>query len=430
MSIPPQEGQPQEGSVEYGPRVLFIDMNSFFASVEQQENPELRGKPIIVAPMIADTTCAIAASYEAKAFGIKTGTMVRDAKRMCPGLVVVSGHPHRYVAYHDEIVEVLNHYFVTIHVLSVDEMACVLSPRQIQRGDFHLLVQTIKNHIKKKLGGCMRCSVGIAPNIFLAKLAADFKKPDAHTFFLQNYQEKLFELELRDLPGIGQNMERHCALYNVNSVRELWNSPIEKLRNIWGGVVGDRWYYMLRGSLESDYGNIGSDIKKSVSHSHVLAPELRTLKGAKDIMLLLSSKALKRLRSYGQSARVASLSVSYRHKKDYADRLKWHGDISIHTHANDDMIWLSALEKECKKMPEFPGYVPCKCSVYFLDLAQDEERQLSLFDDREEYTKLFHLIDSINERYGHTVDVARVYSMKNAKKHAPFRISFGKPGEG
>src|SRR5438270_7295865 len=104
-------------------RHLFIDMNSFFASVEQQERAELRGRPVIVVPMDVDSTCAIAASYEAKAFGVKTLTGVGEAKRRCPGLQVVQARPELYQQYHRRIVDVLNRHFVGLQVLSVDEMA-------------------------------------------------------------------------------------------------------------------------------------------------------------------------------------------------------------------------------------------------------------------------------------------------------------------
>ena len=84
---------------------LFVDLNSYFASVEQQDRPELRGKPVGVVPMMADTTCCIAASYEAKAFGVKTGTIVADARRMCPDIVLVEARHELYVDYHHRIVE-------------------------------------------------------------------------------------------------------------------------------------------------------------------------------------------------------------------------------------------------------------------------------------------------------------------------------------
>ncbi|HLI49768.1 MAG TPA: hypothetical protein VKV18_13920, partial [Chthonomonas sp.] len=105
-------------------RRFFLDMNAFFASVEQQENAALRGKPVIVVPLKVPTTCAIAASYEAKAFGIRTGTSVRTARRLCPELVVIEARPLLYVQYHRALCELLQAYFVSVQVLSIDEMVC------------------------------------------------------------------------------------------------------------------------------------------------------------------------------------------------------------------------------------------------------------------------------------------------------------------
>src|ERR1039458_4079224 len=111
QSLEPEAARPSEqpkDRPEDGPRLnwLFVDMNSYFASVEQDARPELRGQPVAIVPMMADTTCCLAASYEAKAFGVKTGTMVADAKRMCSGLVLVEARHEIYVEYHHRIVEI------------------------------------------------------------------------------------------------------------------------------------------------------------------------------------------------------------------------------------------------------------------------------------------------------------------------------------
>src|ERR1700723_838578 len=107
-------------------RWLYVDFNSYFASVEQQMRPELRGKPIAVVPVETDSTCAIAASYEAKAFGVKTGTMIYAAKKMCPGLIcVMAGHEH-YVEFHERILDEIDHLIPVTAVCSIDEMACSL----------------------------------------------------------------------------------------------------------------------------------------------------------------------------------------------------------------------------------------------------------------------------------------------------------------
>ncbi len=104
---------------------LFVDMNSYFASVEQDTRPELRGRPVAIVPMMADTTCCLAASYEAKAFGVKTGISVADAKQLCPGLVLVEARHELYVQYHHRIIEAVESCLPVTAVLSVDEMACI-----------------------------------------------------------------------------------------------------------------------------------------------------------------------------------------------------------------------------------------------------------------------------------------------------------------
>src|ERR1700693_1845085 len=108
---------------------LFVDLNSYFASVEQQDRPELRGRPVGVVPMLADTTVLIAASYEAKAFGVRTGTNVGDAKRMCPGIELVEARHELYVEYHHKVVEAVESCLPVPAVCSIDEMACRLMGR-------------------------------------------------------------------------------------------------------------------------------------------------------------------------------------------------------------------------------------------------------------------------------------------------------------
>src|SRR5208283_4193392 len=111
-------------------RWLVADLNSYFASCEQQEDPRLRGKPVAVAPLIADTTCAIAASYAAKAYGVKTGTKIGEAKRMCPDLIVVQSRPKLYVEYHHRILDAIEACIPIEHVMSIDEVACTLDRSQ------------------------------------------------------------------------------------------------------------------------------------------------------------------------------------------------------------------------------------------------------------------------------------------------------------
>ena len=142
---------------------LYVDFNSYFASVEQLLRPELRGKSIAVLPVVAETTCCIAASYEAKAFGVKTGTRVSDARKMCPEIILVESRPAMYIEYHHKLIEVVESCTHVENVLSIDEMVCKLTGSQRQKDNALALAQRIKKSIAKKIGPEIRCSIGIAP---------------------------------------------------------------------------------------------------------------------------------------------------------------------------------------------------------------------------------------------------------------------------
>jgi len=187
---------------------MVVDFNSYFASVEQQEQPALRGRPVAVVPMMADTTCAIAASYEAKRFGVKTGTLVREAKRLSRDLVLVEARHELYVRYHHELIKAVDSCMHVEKVLSIDEMLCPLTGRWRERDEAIALAHCIKRVIATQVGECLCCSIGIAPNPFLAKTASDMQKPDSLVVIAKNdLPHILHGLKLRDLCGIGGAME-------------------------------------------------------------------------------------------------------------------------------------------------------------------------------------------------------------------------------
>jgi hypothetical protein len=157
---------------------LFLDLNAFFASCEQQDNPALRGKPIIVVQTLTDSACAIAASYAAKAFGIKTGTLVRDARRLCPSVIPVQARHQLYTAYHERILKAVDTCLPIDKVCSIDEVACRLMGTERQVPVARELALKAKNALRVQVGECLTCSIGIAPNVFLAKVGSDMQKPD------------------------------------------------------------------------------------------------------------------------------------------------------------------------------------------------------------------------------------------------------------
>jgi len=176
-------------------RWLYVDFNSYFASVEQQLRPELRGKPVAVVPVETDSTCAIAASYEAKAFGVKTGTLIYEAKRLCPGLVCVLARHECYVEFHRRLIGEIEQHIPVTAVCSIDEVACRLMDNEISVERSTEIAQSIKSGIAKNVGPYLRCSIGIAPNRYLAKVGTELQKPDGLGAACGGFAAEAFQAE-------------------------------------------------------------------------------------------------------------------------------------------------------------------------------------------------------------------------------------------
>ena len=146
-------------------RTLAVDFNSFFASCEQQENPKLRGKPIGVVPVMADSSCCIAASYSAKSKGVKTGTRVTDAKLLCPGIELVEARPSLYISYHRRLLEIIESCIHVTEIRSIDEVECDLTGTFAPREKALVVARQIKAKVHKQVGPCMTSSIGIAPGM-------------------------------------------------------------------------------------------------------------------------------------------------------------------------------------------------------------------------------------------------------------------------
>lgn len=285
---------------------LFLDLNSYFASVEQQERPELRGRPMAVVPVLSDSSCAIAASYEAKAFGITTGTRIYEAKRLCPDLRLVPARHDLYVDYHHRILEAIDRHIPVTKAHSVDEVACRLMGNECAPAPARALAQAVKDGIQSQVGACLRSSVGLAPNRYLAKVGTELEKPDGLvTLTAADLPYRLYELSLRDLPGIGGRMEPRLHAAGITTVRDLMAREPKELRAVWGNVMGERLYYWLRGA---DF-DLPDNARRSVGHSRVLAPDMRAPAQARLVARRLMAKAAGRLRHMGLAATGLLLSA-------------------------------------------------------------------------------------------------------------------------
>ncbi len=316
-------------------RWLFLDLNSYFASVEQQLDPALRGKPILVAPVDSDTTVAIAASVEAKKYGIRTGTPVWEAKRLCRDLIVVPARHEKYVEFHEAIVaEVWRHIPVT-KVCSIDEVACRLLDNENSVEAATALAHRIKAGIRAQVGDCLTSSVGIAPNRLLAKLASDMMKPDGLVVLhADELPHRLFDMPLRDIAGIGAKMERRLAQEGINDIRQLCARRPRDAGTAWGGTNGDRLWYLLHGV---DLPEKPSQ-SRSIGHSHVLSPGKRGVEPVRLTARRLALKAASRLRRKDLRARLLVL-----HARFEDDKSSWRVSAKLPA-TQDSFVILAALD--------------------------------------------------------------------------------------
>lgn len=390
---------------------FYLDLNSFFASCEQQENPALRGQPIAIVPMLTDSTAVLAASYPAKAYGIKTGTRVGDAKKLCPHLKIVVANHKNYVKYHHLVIAAVESCLPVHSVCSIDEIACELTGTHSSVTRARELSLQVKKVIAEKVGISMTASIGLAPNKYLAKVAADMQKPDGLTVITKpELPDRLRVLQLRDLPGIGVRMETRLWAQGIRSMDQLLACNEQKMRCIWGSLGGARLYRLLRG--ESIEVNHRSGV--SVGHEHVLPPSERSLSAAFGISLKLLSKAAQRVRESGKLTRRMHVGVKFLNKESFYQ-------IANFDNTNDTTRLAKTLMTIWKALP--PEGRPLKVSITLGDFVTTEEEQLSFFE-RPQSSALFKCVDEINKKHGQkTIFMA---SLLEQEKTAPSRIAFAR----
>ena len=412
---------------------LFVDLNSYFASVEQQTRPELRGKPVGVVPAMVDTTCCIAASYEAKAFGVRTGTMVADARRICPEIILVEGRHELYVEYHHRIVEAVESCLPVSAVCSIDEMACRLMGRERPLLAALELARKVKARVRECAGEMMRSSVGLATNRYLAKVASDMEKPDGLVALtLDILPEALTRLTLRDLPGVGARTEKRLNERGITTMQELLALDADRSGQVWGSVWGERLFHWLRGE---DFDMSETEHLKSISHQHVLAPELRTPEKAWAVAHKLLHKAAMRLRSNKLWASSIGLAVGFSAGREGSTPVPvsrfgvpakgWHGEVRV-TECQDNQTLITALKHLWESQPKGGEYRhPYYVGVQLGGLVPDRLHSLGLFDvleSEKSRARLQAAMDDINRKYG-TGTLAPA-TMLAAYKAAPTRIAF------
>ncbi|UCD27844.1 MAG: DNA polymerase [Planctomycetota bacterium] len=388
---------------------LFMDFNAYFASVEQQLQPELRHQPVAVVAVNTDSTCCIAVSYEARYFDIKTGTHVGRARKMCPKLRIVEARPAVYVRYHHAIVETVESCLPVEAVHSIDEISCRLLGTEQEPGRAVDIAYQIKQALRERIGKFIRCSIGLGPNRFLAKVATKMQKPDGLVVITpEELPNKLYSLALDDLPGIGSQMLKRLNRHGVTTVQQLCEQSEKRLVEIWHSVLGELWWHWLRGHDLPE----SPTCRRTVGHSHVLPPGLRNDADARAVMVRLIHKAAARMRDLNYWARKLLVHVSFLPRGSWTDQ----APLGL---CQDTLTMLEAFGKLWVERPEG---TPLQVGVMLCELIPGCSATGPLFPAEQNRIQLAHAVDDLNAKFGsHTVYFG---GMHGAQGTAPMRISY------
>lgn len=386
--------QPREEFNVARPLVMHIDLNSCFATVEQQSRPMLRNRPVAVVNRRTENTAIVTASYEAKKYGVSVGMKLREAKKLAPDLVALESDPAKYRYVYHKMMSIMKRYSAHITMKSIDEGVIDFSQttEAIRHRNLEDIGREIKQCLKDEIGCAMRCNVGIATNRFLAKTAASLHKPDGLDVIThENIREVLKTLELTDLTGIAhRNQKRLNAVGIYKPIDFLETDATTLKRVVFKSVVGEWWYRRLRGWEVDD---VSYDMR-TVGRQYVLEERNMSRQLILKRLHHLCESVGSRLRSQGKQARGVFVYAKSGH---YPERNYWH---ARHTSAlpffSNAAIYAQALLL-FSNAPE--GIREIGVSCYALENGSRD--QLSLFGDEiARVQQITDAIDIINQRFG------------------------------
>ncbi|MFX4300263.1 Y-family DNA polymerase [Pseudosulfitobacter pseudonitzschiae] len=377
-------------------RVLYIDMNSFFASVEQQLDPGLRGRPLGITAMENDKGSCVAASYEAKAYGVKTGTSVREARQLCPDIQFRPSRHRLYVRFNLKVAEILDRFAELDKIRSVDEFQLILSGDAAELEGARDLVTRMKRAVAAELGECLRFSAGIGPNHLLAKIAGKLQKPDGFRWLNdENMPGALAHLDLDDLPGISKGMGGRLAAAGVNDIASLVALDPRHARRIWNSVEGERFVRMLQGMDIP----LASTKRGGFGNSKVLAPEFRKPEEAYLVSRWLVEKATARLRQEGSTAGRFSVQISVMDQQGWSRTVK--------TSARQDTLGFLRIHRALwrEAWPYIKGKTLMSIGVQLNDIGLLQDRSGDLLSglkvaERSSSERASAAVDFLNARFG------------------------------
>lgn len=392
---------------------LWLDMDAFFAKAEQHLRPRLRGRPVGVVPTFtadgrpAETSCCIAVSYEARPSGVRTGTVVHEARRLCPGICLVHARPAEYVRLHHAIMKAVDTVIPVAKAYSIDEFACRLMGTEREPARALALGRGVKAAMLAHFSPALTCSVGIAPNRLLAKVAADMRKPDGLNLIEASMIPWCFdELALDDWPGISKGMLARFAGAGVTTTAQMFDLSQAAMAGVFGSVDGARWWMLIRGEDLPDK----RTLRRTLGHQHVLPPEKRGRAAARAVLVRLLVKAAQRLRREGFKACELVCAAKLIPEGSWSER-------TLLPPTSSTRVLVDAMAAQWATAPNGRFLV---VGATLAGLVREGQAPGALFEPEQADERLDAAIDRINTRFGY----AAVRPGSADARSAPMRIAF------
>lgn len=375
--------------------IMHLDMDSYFASVEQQAHPSLRGLPVGITGKPIESTIIVTASREGKKFGLKAGMPVWEAKKLCPQLVLFPGDGSKYMSITQRFIDILKRYTPMIEVASIDEVYMDITQEAPHYGGSIRLAQSIQRDFKRELGKYITATIGLADNKTFAKLIAKRHKPNGIGIVdPEELPELLATTSVREICGIGKRIERRMSRLGIWTLAQLGQCPLSILKNEFGvhGV-----FYKAVGSGQDPtpvipYTEIPPP--KSVGHSRTLPPDIRPRDLALTVLRGLCDLVASRLRKHGYMARTVHCGFSLEVMSGHFGK-----QTTLALPTDDGASIFEACMRILSMIPTKPDAM-ARVSVSTSNLVDEQGVPIPLLEEDQTRRRLNRAVDVIQSRFG------------------------------
>lgn len=375
------------------PLIMHIDLNSCFASIEQQAHPHLRNRPVAITNRLTKNACIITCSYEAKALGVKVGMRFSDAKKLAPEIIMVESDPAKYHFVYCQLTKIMKSYSPKVKMKSIDEGVIDFHNLNTTKRPLTEIALEIKARLRSEVGNYMRCNIGIGPNQFLAKLAAGLNKPDGLDIIsADNLIETLSKLELTDLPGIADHYSARLKAHGIFNPVQFFKAEADFLhRQVFKSIVGQYWHDRLHGYEVDDIKSTKGVVGRQFVMDGATNDEQKILARLQH----LSQSTGMKLRANNLDARGVAVWCDFRNGESYFKRKMFKTTFFSDKDIFERVVYLF------NQRPTSMSVI--RIGLYCYQLTPTSRSQLSILDSYKKNEDLTLAIDEINQRYGNFV---------------------------